>query len=68
MKNIVRCTKHTIERINETKIGSLNKLIKVVDIDVTDQVKKREVSRIISGIEVSTNPEDTKKMLKGCWK
>lgn len=47
MKNIIQCTKYTVEMISKTKSCCLNKLIKVVDINVTDQVKKkREASRI----------------------
>lgn len=32
MKNVVKCTKYTVEMINKTKSCCLNKLIKVVDI------------------------------------
>lgn len=47
MKNIVQCTKYTVEMISKTKSCCSNKLIKVVDINVTDQVKKKkEPSRI----------------------
>ena len=42
MKNIIQCTKYTVEMISKTKSCCLNKLIKVVDINVTDQVKKKE--------------------------
>ena len=47
MKNIVQCTKYTVEMISKTKSCCSNKLIKVVDINVTDQFKKKkEPSRI----------------------
>ena len=42
MKNIVQCTKYTVEMISKTKSCCSNKLIKVVDINVTDQVKKKK--------------------------
>ena len=42
MKNIIQQTKYTVEMINKSKICYLNKLIKVIDINVTDHIKKKK--------------------------